>query len=138
MISLINFRRMLYLGIGLLTAVAAILAILLIPSFKIPEQAIVPILVNVIVHLLIVVGLLWIIKINKRSGKTKTELLAGSGFLLILLSLLILDGAVAYINDPNMIVAGVLFFICVGCDFVAGLLALFARFLRKYRSIQSK
>jgi hypothetical protein len=32
---------MLYLGIGLITAVAAILAILLIPSFKIPEKAII-------------------------------------------------------------------------------------------------
>ena len=133
MISLIYFRRMLYLRIGLITAVAAILAILLIPSFKIPEKAIIPIWINAIVHLLIAVGFLWIIKVNKRSGEIKTDLLAGSGVVLILLSLLILDGAFAYINDPNMIVAGILLFVCVGCDFVAGLLALFARFLRKYR-----
>jgi len=135
MISQIQFRRMLYLGIGLLTAVAAILAILVIPPSKIPEPAIIPIWVNVIVHLLIIVALIWIIKVNKRNGEIKTELLAGAGIVLIILSLLILDGAFAYINNPNMIVASISLFICVGCDFAAGLIALLARFLPKRRSL---
>ena len=51
MISQISFRRMLYLGIGLITAVATILAILVIPPSTIPESAIIPIWVMVIVHL---------------------------------------------------------------------------------------
>jgi hypothetical protein len=131
MISQIYFRRMLYLVIGLVISVAAILAILVIPPSKIPERAIIPIWVNVLVHLLIVVGLVWIINVHSRKGKVKTDLLAGSGFVLVLLSLLVLDGAFAYINDPNMIAAGISLFICVGCDFFAGLLAPLARFLPK-------
>jgi peptidoglycan/LPS O-acetylase OafA/YrhL len=134
---------MLYMGIGLITAVAAILAIVVIPYVisdkspsATPENAVPAISVIVIVHLLIVVALIWIIKVNKRSGEVKNkELLVIAGVALIVLSLLMLDGAFAYIDNPNMIVTGISMFICVGCDFIAGLLTLIARYFWKRKPL---
>ena len=96
-------------------------------------MAVIPTLVNVIVHLLIVVTLLWIIKVNKR-GDQRKELLVIVGLALIVLSLMILDGAFAYIDKPDQHAISIWLFICFGCDFVAGLLALIARYFRKRRT----
>lgn len=134
MISQISFRRMLYFGIGLSTVVALILAILVIPPSTIPKQAFIPIWVNVIVHLIINVVLFWTINVNKRGRPINTELLAGAGVILILLSLLLIDGAVAYLGQPEQPGVSFWMFVCVGCDFVAGLLILIARFIPKRRS----
>jgi hypothetical protein len=131
MISQISFRRMLLLGIGLITTVAAILAILVIPPSTIPEIAKIPIWVNVIVQLLIVVVLIWMIKVNNRGGKINKELLVAAGVITMALSLLLLDGAFAYLGNPDQPGVSFWMFICVGCDFVAGLLALIARYFRK-------
>ena len=133
MINQISFRRMLYVGIGLITAVAAIFAILVIPPYTIPQQAIIPMWGIIIVQLLIVVALIWTIKINNRDGKINTELLAAAGVIPIVLSLLMLDGAFAYLGKPDQPGVSFWMFICVGCDIVAGLLALNARFSRKYK-----
>ena len=137
MISEFAWHRMLYVSIGLITAVAAILAIVVIPHVIMdkspsatPEQAVPAISVIVIVHLLIIVALIWTIKVSKRGGQKKA-LLVIAGLVLIVLSLLILDGAFAYIDLPGMHGTGISMLICVGCDFVAGLLALIARYFRK-------
>ena len=142
MINEIVWNRMLYVGIGLITTVAAILAIVVIPYVisdkspsATPENAVPAISVIVIVHLLIIVALIWTIKVNKRSGEIKKELLVIAGLTLIVLSLLILDGAFAYIDNPSMFVAGISMFICVGCDFIAGLLTLIARYFRRTRPL---
>ena len=79
--------------------------------------------------------MIWTIKVNKRRGEIKKELLVIAGSVLILLGLLILDGAFAYIDNPNMFVAGISMFICVGCDFIAGLLILIARYFRRGRPL---
>ena len=131
MISQISFSRMLYVGTGLIAAVAAILAILVIPPSTIPKPAIIPIWVIVIVHLLIIVALIWTIKVYKR-GDDRKKLQIKAGVILIALGLIISDGAFAYLDKP-----GVSFwmFICVGCDIVAGLLILIARYFRRTRTI---
>ena len=126
MISEIAWHRMLYVGIGLITAVAAILAIVVIPPSTIPQSAVIPIWVNVIVHLLIIVALIRIIKVNKRG-----DLLVLAGVALIILSLLMLDGVFAYIGTPDQHSVGISLMICVGCDFVAGLLTIIARYIRR-------
>ena len=131
MINEIVWRRMLYLSMGLIFVVAVILVILVIPPSTLPEMAVIPTLVIAIIHLLIVVALIWTIRVNKRGGRINKELLVAAGVIPIVLSLLILDGAFAYIDDPDMHGVGILLFICVGCDFVAGLLALIARYFRR-------
>lgn len=129
-ISEIVWRRMLYVVTGLVTAVAAILAIVLLPHYIMDKSlvsAIPFISVIVIVHLLIVFALIRIIRANKRSGQIKKGLLVATGVILILLSLFIIDGAVEY-TEPGTYGIGISMFICVGCDFVAGLLALIAQY----------
>ena len=128
MISQISFHRMLYVGIGLITAVAVILAILVIPPSTLPHSYINSIWVKVIIHLLIIIALIWTIKVKKRGGQINKELLVAAGVIPIVLSLLILDGAFAYIDKPDLHTVAISMFICVGCDFVAGLLALIARY----------
>ena len=134
MIIEIVWRRMLYVGIGLITAVAAILAF--VASYSaLPEPAVTPTWVFSIIHLLIVVALIWTIKVNNRGGKINKELLVASGVIPLVLSFMMIDGAFAYIDDPDMHSIGILLFICVGCNFFAGLLALIARYSRKSRPL---
>ena len=78
MISQISFHRMLYVGIGLITAVAVILVILIIPPSTIPQTHITPIWTKVIVHLLVIIALIWTIKVNKRGNDRKElQIIAG-------------------------------------------------------------
>lgn len=134
MISQISFRRMLYAGTGLITAAVAILTILVIPPSAIPKTAMTPVWVMVMVHLLIIVSLLWIIKVNERGGRINKELLVTAGVILIALSLIILDGAFAYLGKPARQGVSAWMFMCAGGDFVAGLLALIGRYFRERRS----
>ncbi len=133
MINQISFRRMLNAGAGLITAAAAILAILVIPPSTIPKMAVIPILVIVIVHLLIIVALMWIINVNKRGGRINKAVLFFAGGTIIVLSLVILDGAFAYLGEPDQPGVSIWMFIIAGCDFVAGLLALIGRYFRERR-----
>jgi hypothetical protein len=134
MINEIVWNRMLYVGIGLITAVAAILAILVIPPSTIPERLVTLTWVIVIVHLLIIVALLWIINVIKHGGQKK-ELLVIAGWVLIVVSLYMLDGAFASLGKPDKHGLSFWMFICVGCDFVAGLLAIIARDFLKRKSL---
>ena len=128
------FRRMLNAAAGLITAAAAILAIMVIPPSTIPKGVVTPILVIVIVHLLIIVALVWIINVNKRGGRINKAVLVLAGVTIIVLSLVILDGAFAYLGNPDQPGVSIWMFIIAGCDFVAGLLALIGRYFRERRS----
>jgi len=135
MISQISFHRMLYVGIGLITAVAVILSILVIPPSTIPEAHITPIWIQVIVHLLIIIALIWTIKVNKR-GDDRKELQIIAGVMLITLGLVLSDYAFAYHGRPEQPpVVSFWMFICVGCDIVVGLLILIARYFRRTRPL---
>ena len=135
MISQISFHRMLYVVIGLITAVAVILAILVIPPSTLPQSYINSIWVKVIVHLLIIIALIWTIKVDKR-GDDRKELQIIAGVIIIALGLILLDHAFAFHGRPEQ-PPGVSFwmFICVGCDIVAGLLILIARYFRRTRPL---
>jgi len=60
------------------------------------------------------------------------SLLVAAGVIPLVVSLIILDGAFAYVDETHMHWAGIWMFICVGCDFPAGLLALIVRYFRRY------
>ena len=89
------------MSIGLIFVVAVILAVVVIPPSILPQTAVTPTWVIAIIHLLIVVALIWTIRVNKRGGRINKELLVAAGVIPIVLSLLILDGAFAYIDDPD-------------------------------------
>ena len=135
MISQISFHRMLYVVIGLITAVAVILAILVIPPSTLPQSYINSIWVKVIVHLLIIIALIWTIKVDKR-GDDRKELQIIAGVIIIALGLILLDHAFAFHGRPEQPPAvSFWMFICVGCDIVAGLLILIARYFRRTRPL---
>lgn len=140
MINVTVWHRILYVGTGLIIAATLILAFIVIPSVKMdtsphatPERAVPAIWVVVIIHLLIVAALVWTIMVNKRGGQINKELLVAAGVIPILLSLVILDGAFAYLDQPGMHGVGISMFLCVGSDFIAGVLALISRYFRRYQ-----
>ena len=126
-------RRILYVGTGLVIVVTLILAFLVIPSVIIdtspqadPERAVPGILFVIIIHLVIIAALVRTILVNQRGGRINKGLLIGLGVLLVLLSLMVSDGASAFLNhtDPIMHRVAISMFICTGCNFIASVLAL--------------
>jgi len=128
-------QRILYVGTGLVIVVTLILAFIVIPSVRMdtspqadPERAVPGILFVIIIHLIIVVALVRTILLNKRGGRMGKGLLIGLGVLLLLFSLMILDGASAYLSHPDPIMhkVPISMYICTGCNFVASVLAFLA------------
>jgi hypothetical protein len=120
------------MGTGLVIVVTLILAFMVIPSVIIdtspqaaPEIAVPGILFVIIIHLLIVASLVRTILVNQRGGRIEKGLLIALGVVLLLLSLMVLDGASAYSDhtDPIMHRVAISMFICTGCNFVASMLA---------------
>jgi len=128
-------RRILYADIGLVIIVILILAFIVIPSVKIdtstqadPGRAVPGILFVILIHMVIVAALIRTIIVNQRGGSIEKGLLIGLGVLLLLLSLMVSDGASAYSDhtDPVMKRASILMFICTGCNMLAGILSFLA------------
>jgi membrane protease YdiL (CAAX protease family) len=131
MIKKTGLLRILYTGTGLVIVVTLILAFIVIPSVlrdtspqADPERAVPGILVVIIIHLVIVAALIRTILFNQQSGRIEKGLLIGLGVLLLLLSLMVLDGASAYSEhtDPIMKRVAISMFICTGFNFIAGML----------------
>lgn len=134
MINETVLRRILYVGTGLVIVVTLILAFMVIPSVRMdsspqatPERAVHGIWVVIIIHLLIVAALVWTILVNQRGGRIKKGLLVALGVVLLLLSLMVLDGASAYLDHPDPIMhrVSISMFICIGCNVIASVLAFF-------------
>ena len=134
MINETVLRRILYVGTGLVFVVTLILAFMVIPSVRMdsspqatPERAVHGICVVIIIHLLIVAAIVWTILVNKRGGRIKKGLLVALGVVLLLLSLMVLDGATAYLGHPDPIMhrVSISMFICIGCNVIASVLAFF-------------
>jgi len=126
-------RRILYVDIGLVIVVAIILSFIVIPSVLThesiqaePENFIPGILFVFILKLSVVAGLARTINGWQKSGHPDKSLLIGMGVLLLILSLLALDGATAYSDhkDPVTRKVTIALFICTGCNFIASCLVL--------------
>lgn len=138
-------NRFLYVGAGLVIIVALVLAFLVIPSVikdtssqADPKTAVPGISFVIILHLIIAATLLRTILLNKRRGRIEKGLLIGLGVLLLLLSLMVLDGASAFKGHSDPIMQRVSFsmFICAGFNFIAGVLSfLVAGFSKRGKSV---
>lgn len=133
-----KWRQMLYFAVGLITTVALLLATVVIPFVVLdttpgatPERAVPAISIIAIVQLLIVAALLWTIKVDKRARQINKELLVASGIIPIVIGLIIVDGAIAYMDHPGMLVASISMFTCVAFDIIGGALAIIARYFRE-------
>jgi hypothetical protein len=141
MINLNAWRRILFVGIGLLILVTLILVLFVIPNIRVnvsPDAkhiAIIGTLVVAGIHLIFVATFIYSVMFSFKKGHYKNGFLVATGIMLILLSLMILDGAFAYISEPSMHSSGISLFICVGLDFIAGLLSFVARYFRGHLSV---
>lgn len=129
---------MLYFATGLIAAVALLLVAVVIPYVFLdtypgatPDRAVPAISITAIVHLLIAAALLWTLRVDKRGRRINKELLVASGIIPIVLGLIIIDGAFAYLEHPGMLVASISMFVCVGFDVIGGSLALIVRYFRE-------
>jgi len=140
-------HRILYVGTGLVIVVTLILAFIVIPSVRMdtspqaaPKIAVPGILFVIIIHLVIVAALVRTILVNQRGGRIDKGLLIGLVVLLLFLSLIVLDGASAYLDhtDPIMHRVAVSMFICTGCNFIASVLAFLAAWYSRRLQSPSK
>lgn len=132
-----NIRlRIPYFGAGLVILTTLILTFIIIPGIvvnKTPgvahEGAVIAIAVVIILHLLIVYAFREVIIVNKRGVRLKKIVFIITGIGLLLLGLVISDGAFAFSGHTNMQFVAISMFICVASDVVAGVLAFISLFL---------
>jgi len=131
------YRYILYSGAGIVIMTAGLLTFVVIPCIildKSPEatpgNAVFGTLVTVILHLLILYAFREAIIVNKRKGHLKNIVFIVSGTGLLLLGLIVMDGAFAFKGNAQMHLASVSMFICVWCDFSAAVLFFSALFLQ--------
>ena len=139
MISETAWRRILYVATGLVLMVILILVFFVIPHIRLdtsphatPENAIQGIFIVAGIHLFILVLLIYSVMFSFRKGHFEHGFLITAGIVLILLSLMIIDGAIAYLGHPDLHSTSISMFICVGFDFIAGVLSFTARYFREH------
>ena len=139
MISKTFWNRILYIAIGLIVMVAIIIIFYIIPQVKAapnatPERAVPAFWGIVFIQLLIVVALIYSIMFSHREGHFENGFLVTAGVVLILLSLILIDAASASLSMPELGSTAIFLFICIGFDFIAGLLSFIARYFRGHLS----
>lgn len=137
MITATAWRRILYVATGLVIMVVLIIALFVIPQVKAdtsptatPERAVPAFWVNVLIQLLNVAALIYTIIFSHREGHFKTGFLVTAGVVLILLGLILIDAASASLSHPDLRSTAIFLFICIGFDFIAGVLSFIARYFR--------
>ena len=137
MIKETAWRRILYFAIGLVIMVILILVFFVIPHIRLdtsphatPETAIPATFIVAGIHLFLIVLLIYSVMFSFREGHFENGFLITAGVVLIFLSLMIIDGAFAYLAHPDLHSTSISMFICVGFDFIAGMLSFTARYFR--------
>jgi hypothetical protein len=75
-------------------------------------------------------ALIYSIMFSHREGHFENGFLVTIGVVLILLSLILIDAASAYLGHPDLQSTAIFLFICIGFDFIAGVLSFVARYFR--------
>ena len=139
MISETAWRRILYVATGLVIIVILILVFFVIPHIRLdtsphatPDTAIPATFVVAGIHLFIIILLIYSVMFSFREGHFENGFLITAGILLVLLSLMIIDGAFTYLVHPDLHSTSISLFFCVGLDFIAGVLTFTARYFRAH------
>jgi hypothetical protein len=142
MISKTSWHRILYVATGLVILVVLMIAFYIIPQVKAdtfphatPERAVPAFWVNILIQLLNVAALIYSIMFSHREGHLENGFLVTVGVVLILFSLVLIDAASAYLAHPGLHSTVIFLFICIGFDFIAGVLSLIARYFRGHLTI---
>ena len=83
----------------------------------------------IVIRLIIVFWCLSTIKKIRRNGKKRKTAYVVIGILLIVFGLIYMDGAIAYLNNKDILYVSYLMFTSVFCDFTAAILTFTAAFL---------
>ena len=98
---------------------------------EIPKQAVIATLVGMSVHLLLFFGFLVGIRLTKLRRRINREINLASAVVLLLLGFIIMDGAMAYINQLLFVSIGM--FLCLFFDFAAVVVSVVALFYLKQK-----
>jgi len=82
-------------------------------------------------RLLILLAFLYGIRLSKRRRHINKEINFAAGFVILILGLVLMDGAFAYLDDLLFVSIGM--FVCVFCDFVVALISVAALFILKQK-----
>ena len=128
-------QRMIYLSAFLVILVILILEFFAIPHIKAdttpgatPGRAVPALQAIIIIHLLIVWVFPWTHVQWENNKPANRALLTVSGMALILISFLLLDGAIAYLVHPALYTTAAAMFTCIAFDLTSGILTLVTRF----------
>lgn len=90
-----------------------------------PEKAVPAFWALISLHLVILAVLIGIIVVSRRGGRLRKAGLIIPGIILILMSMLILDAAGAYLeHQPEMFSVAIVLFISAFCDLIAGIITI--------------
>jgi hypothetical protein len=137
MISKTSWNRIIYVATGLVIMVVLITAFYIIPHVKAdtsptatPENAVPAFWVIVFFQLLIIAAFIYSNIFSHREGHLENGFLIAAGVVLILLGLILTDAASASLSMPELGSTAIFLFICIGFDFIAGMLSFIARYFR--------
>ena len=96
---------------------------------EIPKQAAIATIVGMSIHLLLFIGFLVGIRLTKLRRRINREINLASAVVILILGFVIMDGAMAYINQ--LLVVSIGMFLCVFWDFTAIVVSIAALFYLK-------
>jgi hypothetical protein len=142
MINKNTYTRILRIGAGLVILSVILMPLVIIPFLifdktgtTTPGPATVGTFVVVILHLLILYAFREAIIVSKRDGHLNIVVFIVSGIGLLLLGLVILDGAMEFLGFYHYYLAAITMFICIGCDLFAAIIAFTAIFIQPKKKI---
>ena len=122
--------------VAILELVAVLSLIAVIPRLYqevtpdgIPMVAVYATLIAMGIRLLILIGILIGIRVTRRKGRVNREINIIVAVVLILLGLVLMDGAFSYAEDLVYVSIGM--FVCIFCDLAAGAVSIIAVFRLK-------
>jgi hypothetical protein len=129
-------QRKIFTIVAILVLLSVVSLIAVIPRMfqeasqgEIPKEAAIATLVGMSVHLLLFFGFLVGIRLTKLRRRINREINLASAVVILLLGFIIMDGAIAYINQLLFVSIGM--FLCVFCDLAAALVSVAALFYLK-------
>lgn len=140
MIKETALRRMVYAGTGLVIAVAALLAFVVIPRLAVHPQAIADganrsFLFFFIIQLMAAAVLLAFIIRNRHGGRKIKEFLYIAGIVVILLGFMVFNGAIYMLQTyKGFYEVAILMLVCVGVNLIAGILTIIAGIMLRHYS----
>ena len=131
-----EIQRKVFTIVAVLMLLSVVSLIVVIPRMfqevsqsELPKQAAIATLVGMSVHLLLFIGFLVGIRLTKLRRRINREINLAAAVVLFILGFIILDGAIAYINQLLFVSIGM--FACGFCDLAAIVVSVAALFYLK-------